>query len=850
VLGGARVGYVGNVVARIGADIRPLQRGLRDAQRGLRNFGGSANPVIRSMGASTIAMGNLMAIAFAKLAATINDFTRNSIKNYNDIISANIGLSSVLNAQGKDLQEAKRFLQEYTQDGLVPINDATAAFKQLSSAGYSIKQIEQLLIQMKDASAFNRQEALSMGEAIRSASEGIKNENSIKVDNVGITRNLSLMWADYANQIGKGVASLNRYEKIQAVVNGFTEESKYFIGDAAKYSATLGGQMSALRSQTIQLSAALGSIFAPVLQTIIPYLLNFINTLKSAFTTIGSFMSVLFGTANTQGQTAKNATSAAAAQKKLGDETKKAGDKANQGLMGFDEINQLTKETADNSDEMAEGMDKVAAPAVMDNPTLGLSDETLNKIKNFRQGVIDAWQSVKDFFVNNEAIITSAVTGIAVSFSILGGVLAAPAIISAFETLYIMSLYAFDAIKLGAVALSGPVGIAIAAVGLLTAAFVYLYKTNEPFRNFVNGIWQGIKDFFVYLWQNVLVPFGQFLKGVFVSAWDAITVAASWLYENVLVPLGNFLLEFWKNVIEPLALVLFDLLAIAFDAVAQVAKSFWKNVMIPLFNFFKDLMNPLLEALGAILTFLWKFIFQPLANHIEERVTPIFKAFGVAVQFIWQEILKPFTLFLKDVLIATFNSMFEQIKIIIEDLKNVFKSLLSFIKNIFTGQWAAAWENIKDVFRGIVNTLGDIFKAPIRVIISVINSLIDKLNSLKINIPSVAVPGLGTFGGGTVGFNIPNIPQLAAGGIINSPTLAMVGEAGTEAVVPLENSGFVDNLSSSIGSAILAAMQFSTQSNSNNEVAIYIDGIKFARAIMPALDKEKSRVGTSYIVTT
>ena len=66
--------------------------------------------------------------------------------------------------------------------------------------------------------------------------------------------------------------------------------------------------------------------------------------------------------------------------------------------------------------------------------------------------------------------------------------------------------------------------------------------------------------------------------------------------------------------------------------------------------------------------------------------------------------------------------------------------------------------------------------------ISVINMVLSKINEMKISIPDW-VPGVG---GKTLGFNIPQIPMLATGGIATAPTLAMVGEGGEpEAVLPL-----------------------------------------------------------------
>ena len=87
------------------------------------------------------------------------------------------------------------------------------------------------------------------------------------------------------------------------------------------------------------------------------------------------------------------------------------------------------------------------------------------------------------------------------------------------------------------------------------------------------------------------------------------------------------------------------------------------------------------------------------------------------------------------------------------------------------------------------------FKAMVNLCISGINALIKGLNKLKIEIPDW-VPSIG---GGKLGFNIPLIPKLAKGGIVDRATLAMIGEAGREAVVPLENNtGWINELASKI----------------------------------------------------
>ena len=76
-------------------------------------------------------------------------------------------------------------------------------------------------------------------------------------------------------------------------------------------------------------------------------------------------------------------------------------------------------------------------------------------------------------------------------------------------------------------------------------------------------------------------------------------------------------------------------------------------------------------------------------------------------------------------------------------------------------------------------------KAQINAVISMANLAIRALNSIQINIPSW-IPGLG---GKSFGIDLPSIPMLAEGGIVTKPTLAMIGEAGAEAVIPLSKGG-------------------------------------------------------------
>lgn len=118
----------------------------------------------------------------------------------------------------------------------------------------------------------------------------------------------------------------------------------------------------------------------------------------------------------------------------------------------------------------------------------------------------------------------------------------------------------------------------------------------------------------------------------------------------------------------------------------------------------------------------------------------------------------------------------------IENVIAILTSLIEFVTNVFSGNWGAAWQNIVDIFGNVFGMIVNLAKVPINAVISAINWVISKINSISVTIPDW-VPGVG---GTTLGFNIPTIPALAAGGIATAPTLAMIGEGGEpEAVMPL-----------------------------------------------------------------
>ena len=131
---------------------------------------------------------------------------------------------------------------------------------------------------------------------------------------------------------------------------------------------------------------------------------------------------------------------------------------------------------------------------------------------------------------------------------------------------------------------------------------------------------------------------------------------------------------------------------------------------------------------------------------------------------------------------AYLQGWWESIQAAVDNVKAIFQNIIDFISNVFSGNWSAAWQNIVNIFGNLFGMIVNLAKAPINGVISAINWVLSKINSISVTIPDW-VPGVG---GKTLGFNIHTIPQLAEGGVATSPTLAEIGEGGEpEAVMPL-----------------------------------------------------------------
>jgi hypothetical protein len=197
-----------------------------------------------------------------------------------------------------------------------------------------------------------------------------------------------------------------------------------------------------------------------------------------------------------------------------------------------------------------------------------------------------------------------------------------------------------------------------------------------------------------------------------------------------------------------------------------------------------------------------------LAANAAIRIWTLGTQIAAAAQFIWNAALTANPLGLIVIGIAAVIAILAILYTKFEGVRKVVDNVFGFIKDVVTGSI--------DVITTYVQTVLGVYKTIFNTIAKLWNNTIGKLS---FEFPSW-VPGLGG-----KGFSVPNIPMLAEGGIVTSPTLAMIGEGGSpEAVIPLNRSGglggnytinVTGGLSSSaeIGSAVVNAIRAFNRSN-------------------------------------
>lgn len=319
------------------------------------------------------------------------------------------------------------------------------------------------------------------------------------------------------------------------------------------------------------------------------------------------------------------------------------------------------------------------------------------------------------------------------------------------------------------------------------------------FGELATALWDGIKGYFdEYVnWEGT--P-GEIINGLFDGIVAALSGVGSWVKENVWLPFAEGFRDSINWDSETVELVEGFFQGII-DALADIGRWVYDNIWVPFRDAFKEafgIHSPSLrmkEFGGDIIDGLWQGIIGGLAKIKQTCIT------------VW------------------------------ETIKGVFSTVGQWFETTFHN----AWEKVKGVFskggitfEGIKEGISETFKTIVNGLIGGINTIIAKpfnaINSVLNRIRSIQVIGITPFAGmwGYNPLSVPQIPKLAVGGIVNRPgrgVPAIIGEAGAEAVLPLENNTeWMDILADKIGG--------------NVTIPIYMDGKKIATYVVDIQKKK------------
>lgn len=368
---------------------------------------------------------------------------------------------------------------------------------------------------------------------------------------------------------------------------------------------------------------------------------------------------------------------------------------------------------------------------------------------------------------------------------------------------------------------------------------------------FFSGLWQGIKDMatifwdwlsdiisfvwdgLVSIWTNAL----EFYSGLWNGIKDAALIFWTWLQDTV-GAVWDALVNVWEQAIEFYAGI--------WDAVWTSADSFWSwlgGIGVAVWEGIKDVWDGVIGFYGSIWTgvktaglLFWDWLGN-IGSGAWTAIKTVWDNAGTFFSGVWDSITKVF----KDVK-TWFSGIFD-------DAWDGVTGAFSSVGTFFGGIWDTIQSKFVDIGTKIGDAVGDSFKSVINGVLStienVVNGFIKKINSAidVINyIPGVEISKVKTV----------SIPRLAQGGIVSKPTIAQIGEAGAEMVVPLENTPFVTKQAEAMGRAVKEAVKEAlaeSSSKSSGDLVLQIDGTTFGRVAIDKINTVQRQAGKTLLVS-
>jgi hypothetical protein len=885
-------GIVRNLMVRAVADFSGLQRSMQQAQRDTSNFASSMEKAFGGLKSKLALLGGAL-LGGEAIKESINDAIEleATTQNLNHILGKSADAyiqwsQTVATSYGFSQVEAERYGASFAH-----------MISLFGNGSEDIRKKTEDLMKMSAIVANGT--GRSIDDVMQRIQSGMLG-NVQAINDLGIYANQSMLEASKAFQQvahGRHWADLSMAERQQIIYMSIMEQGAKQYGNTLQNN--VHNKLVTFTASLKNLRVALGNAFLPLLNIALPVITKFIQGITTALNYFAAFMRALFGfKSESAKQAADNAKAAAAsakaanatnaqtgAVKKLTQATKDQ-QKAQMSLAGIDEINTIKSANAAMDGSGGSGVGGGGTGGTGgDIPPISPPDTSAyqaaidaieKKVKEYADNVTawlaplgpywdkitkavgDLWDSVKVLFTSQgmldfygwlsdvgQSTLEIALNALADVIDAIGrGIkglgeamngdwtkawsdwqiavgdindafgIFAPLVIAVGTALGAYSVItgivkAYEAWTTAQIALSvamdaNPIGLIAIAIGALVAVVVELVthwgEVKEGFANF--GNWFN---------DNVGKPLGGFIQGM----------------SDTLKGIGQGIIKFIGDGIGDISkwvkTNIVDKITGAFSGMGKLGGTIWDKITSGFGNVYDWFRDNVAQKIYNVLDN-WKDYIAGKAGAIW---TAIKGKFSRVYDWFRDNVVKaPYNAFInwKDAIASKAGSIWTAIK-------GEFSGVYTWFKNNVA-------DKIHSAFSGITNGLGSAitsgFKAVYNTGVGFINGFINLLDKLINKLKGVNIFGNKPFGGLPT---IPTIPYLAKGGIINNPTLAMVGEAGREAVMPLENNtGWINELADKIN-------KLNGGGSGTTEVILQLNETTLGKAVIGAINKVHRRGG-------
>ena len=767
----------------------------------------------------SITMG-MDAIESDSLFETSLGKSADAVRSWSDEVSNTLGLNAVAMRKNTGVIYNMTSSMGVAEDNALKMSKGISLLSEDMASFYNLDSAE----------AFNKLRAGLTGETEPLKALGILvDENTVKQ-------------VAYSEGIAQNGAELTQRQKVMARYVAILKQTGNAQGDLARTINSPSNQLRILKQQVTNLGIAFSNFLMPIISAVLPYITAFAKVVTQALNGLAGLLGLKSGGGDASKETKKISDNVGGLAGDY-DKATKSAKKLKGSLAGFDEMNVLQDKSSDSAGASGGGggatggdlgfnLDEYDAHLDwIEGGTNEIAEKIKTAFSKVGEVVKKVWNSEPVQAFKN-AVVTSG-EFLWNYWSTLGGDLVenvkttwgnvSDNIGTYFTNMLTLWTDVWTDIQAGIETWGQPIIDGVS--GLFNSIWT---DAIDPFIQLVTQYWADFSGILVELWnehgQPLINNIGEFVVNIialFQKIWDNIL-------EPIITPFLQMLSKTWDKYLKPLVKTVGDFVMSLVNGALEIYNKF----ISPIVLWIIERLKPTFEYIGNIVS----TVMGAIIGVISSIINGIIGFFTGLIDFIvgvftgnwskaWDGIKKMFSSVwnaIKGIASAVWDGIkgiFSSVKTFFvskwNDIKSVFSSVGTWFSGIFSKAWegikkafskvksffTGIWDSIKEIFGKVGKVIADAVTGTVKKAINTVLSMAIKIINGFISAINLAISAINLIPGVDIKkLNKLEVPKLARGGIIDRPTIAMVGEAGKEAVMPLaRNTGWINQLASKLG---------------------------------------------------